>query len=269
MNQQLKTCFVISPIGAESSETRIRSDQVFKHIISPSALECGYKTLRADQISEPGIISSQVIQKIVEEPLVIADLTEWNPNVFYELAIRHAIKKPIVQIIHKSEKIPFDVAASRTEHFDHKDLDSVQQAKEEIVRQIRASEKKPEDSENPISVAIELQSLKRSDNPLEKSYAEILGYLTEIKGFLLDNVRENSKKFNINISAIEDLLVSYERLASLLESEHSDVPRKEHLESLQVAAARLSRPIEFICAELGMPVGYISPRMRRRRLKEE
>ena len=84
-----KQCFVIAPIGEAESDTRKRSDQ----------------------ISEPGIITSQVIQHIVDDPLVIADLTGRNPNVFYELAIRHAIKKPLVQIIKKGEAFPFDLTA--------------------------------------------------------------------------------------------------------------------------------------------------------------
>ena len=91
-----KICFVIAPIDAEGSETRRRSDQVLNHIISPAAEECGYETIRADNISEPGIITSQIIQHLLEDSLVIADLTGRNPNVFYELAIRHAIKKSVV-----------------------------------------------------------------------------------------------------------------------------------------------------------------------------
>jgi len=125
--------------------------------VAPAAKDCGYDTTRADQISEPGIITSQVIQHVVDDPLVIADLTGRNPNVFYELAIRHAIKKPVVQIIHGAEPIPFDVAASRTIHFDRHDLDSAAKAREEKVRQIRSAEKNPKDVDTPITVALKLQ----------------------------------------------------------------------------------------------------------------
>src|SRR6266851_3935883 len=76
-----KICFIIAPIGDIGSVVRIRSDKVLKHIIAPAAIDCGYEPLRADQISEPGIITSQVIQHIVEDPLVIADLTGPNANV--------------------------------------------------------------------------------------------------------------------------------------------------------------------------------------------
>jgi len=179
-----KTCFVIAPIGEAGSDIRKRSDQVLKHVISPAAEQCGYEALRADQISEPGMITSQVIQHIVDDPLVIADLTGWNPNVFYELAIRHALRKPLVQLIKRGEQIPFDVAGTRTIHVDHKDLDSVEEAKEEIVRQIGALEQDSSDIETPISVSLDLQLLRQSENPEQRSLGDLLSVVTELRSGL-------------------------------------------------------------------------------------
>ncbi|MCK9376184.1 MAG: hypothetical protein M0P73_08545 [Syntrophobacterales bacterium] len=179
-DQEERICFVIAPIGEEGTEVRRRSDQVLKHIITPAAKECGYKAVRADTISEPGMITSQVIQHLVEDPLVIADLTGRNPNVFYELAVRHAVRKPCVQIIQMGEPIPFDVSQSRTIQVDHHDLDSAARCKEELVRQIHSVEKDPSDIDTPITVAIDLQSLRQSDNPLEKSNAEIISILQDL-----------------------------------------------------------------------------------------
>ncbi len=80
MGNDDKTCFVIAPIGEAESETRKRSDQVLKHIIRPAAADCGYKAIRADEIDKPGIITSQVIQHVVSDPLVIADLYRYEPK---------------------------------------------------------------------------------------------------------------------------------------------------------------------------------------------
>jgi hypothetical protein len=176
-----KICFVIAPIGEPESDIRKRSDQILKHIITPAAETCGYKALRADQISEPGIITSQVIQHIVDDPLVIADLTGRNPNVFYELAIRHAIKKPLVQIIKKGEAIPFDVAGTRTVHVDHHDLDSVEEAKGEIIKQIKSVIKNASEVDTPISVALDLQILRQSDNPEQRSLADMVAAISELR----------------------------------------------------------------------------------------
>src|SRR4030088_3189951 len=99
-------CLVLAPIGKEGSDLRTRSDKVLKHIIGPVAEECGYEAVRADKISEPGMITTQVINHILNDPMVVGDLTGHNANVFYELAVRHAIRKPYVQIIQKGETIP-------------------------------------------------------------------------------------------------------------------------------------------------------------------
>src|SRR3974390_1966415 len=113
MNQE-KICFVICPIGDENTPIRKRSDQIFKHIIEPAVKEDGYKCLRSDHIPSPGLITSQVIEHLINSDLVIADLSGHNPNVFYELTIRHAIQKPFIQLIERGEKIPFDISGLRT-----------------------------------------------------------------------------------------------------------------------------------------------------------
>ena len=92
----MKTCFVISQIGEENSTQRLEADKVLKYVIKPSLEELGYKVVRADESTEAGSISKSVIQSVIESDLVIADLTNHNPNVFYELAIRHAIAKPFI-----------------------------------------------------------------------------------------------------------------------------------------------------------------------------
>lgn len=176
-----KTCFVIAPIGEPGSETRKRSDQVLKHVIEPCAEECGYEAIRADRLGEPGLITSQVITQLVEAPLVIADLSEHNPNVFYELAVRHAVGKPLVQMIRTGERIPFDVAGMRTVQVDHHDLDSVADAKKELVRQIRAVEKDPARLHTPISMAINLEGLRSSEQPAERVLADILSSISDLR----------------------------------------------------------------------------------------
>lgn len=175
-------CFVIAPIGEEGSDTRRHSDQVLKHLIKPAAEECGYeKVVRADQISMPGMMTPQIIQHLVEAPLVIADLTDHNPNVFYELALRHAIKKPVVQLMKEGDPLPFDVFQMRTVPFDLRDPDKLEESRRNLVQQIRAVESNPLGVDNPISTAIDLQALRQSEDPVGRGYAEILSILQELR----------------------------------------------------------------------------------------
>jgi hypothetical protein len=185
-----KICFVIAPIGEEESEVRKRSDQILKHVIEPSASECGYEAIRADKIEKPGVITSQVIQHVVEDQLVIADLTGHNPNVFYELAIRHALRKPFIQMIQKGEKIPFDVVGTRTIYIDHHNLDSVGEARDGIISQIKALEQDASQIETPISISLDLQILRKSDDPEHRSLADIMSTLTELPSRIEERLSE-------------------------------------------------------------------------------
>jgi hypothetical protein len=174
-------CFVISPIGEEKSPERERADIVFDFIIKPAVEGCGYKAERADHISQPGVITTQIIDRVLTAPLVVADLTGRNPNVFYELAIRHMVKKPFVQLIHENETIPFDVAGNRTIKFDEHNPRSIEKAKAEIQCQVEHLKISPHDVQSPISMTIDLQGLRESKNAVEKSQAAILDQLSEIK----------------------------------------------------------------------------------------
>jgi hypothetical protein len=129
----------------------------------------------------------------MDDPLVIADLTDPNANVFYELAVRHAFRKPAVQIIDAEQPIPFDVAHSRTIKFKYPDLGSAERAREEIKQQIKAVEENPEEVDNPLTQAVELQSLRRSGDPLEKSAAEIIAMLQDLKTGL-NEIQQKMKK---------------------------------------------------------------------------
>lgn len=216
-----KICFVISPIGEEGSETRTRSDQILKHIITQPVSQLGYEVIRADKISEPGIITTQIIEYIVDAELVIADLTDHNPNVFYELAIRHAMRKPLVQMIRKGDVIPFDVAATRVIQFDLHNLDSVAAAKEEISSQVKSIEIGGSEVQNPISVSLDLKVLKESGDAEERSLADIVEAISDLRLTVagIDKGLQSSK-------SMEELKAKIETLPSLIENRLYDPERR-------------------------------------------
>ena len=63
---------------------------------------------------------------------VIADLSDHNPNVYYELAIRHAVRKPFIHIIQTRDKLPFDVQNMRTIQVDLGSAESIKHAVGEL-----------------------------------------------------------------------------------------------------------------------------------------
>jgi hypothetical protein len=160
---QKPTCFVISPIGPNESDIRKRADKVLKHIFK-KALADKYDVIRADDMDEPGMITSQVLRAVQEAPLVVADLTGHNPNVLYELAVRHAIEKPIIHAIEpKLSKIPFDIAGFRTIEFDLTDPDSIESAVEQLKKQTQQAEN-GKWGETPVKLA-NIMSRSNADSP--------------------------------------------------------------------------------------------------------
>ncbi|QQB88041.1 hypothetical protein [Brevundimonas diminuta] len=135
------TCFYIAPIGDEGSEPRKHSDLFLGSIVEPALETFGLQVIRADSIDKPGIITRQIIDYIMRSRLVIADLSFHNPNVFYELALRHAIKLPIVQLIRSTDKLPFDVNQMRTISIDTTDIYSlvprIDSYRAEVANQVR------------------------------------------------------------------------------------------------------------------------------------
>ena len=71
----MRRCFVISPIGADGSPVREHANDVFDYIIAPAMEECGVKAFRSDHMREPGKITDQMFQAIVQEDICIAVLT--------------------------------------------------------------------------------------------------------------------------------------------------------------------------------------------------
>ena len=195
---ELKQCFVIAPIGDDDSDIRERSDEILDVVIIPAATACDYAVERVDKISRSGVITHQIIERLVNSDLVIADLTGPNANVFYELAVRHVSRKPFIQLIEKGEVIPFDVRQNRTVYIDRATLRGGLDAKDEIVRQIRSLEQNPDDGDNPIAVSLDLMLFRKSDKPVEKAVAD----LTE--GFLA--TRDELQKLAQTVSDPSKLL---------------------------------------------------------------
>lgn len=162
--------FFIGPIGEEGSPERDRSDQVFVGVVAEAAARLGLKAIRGDQISEPGHITTQVIHHLVYARAAVADLTGRNPNVFYELAVRHAARLPTVLIAETGEQLPFDLAQMRTIFFDHRNLINSRSCRDQIEQQLNDAFNGSVDS--PIATAVNMHHLQ-SGSLVEQGIAKL------------------------------------------------------------------------------------------------
>jgi hypothetical protein len=240
-----KECFFIAPIGLAGSAERKRSDGVLKFIVGAAARELDLIAVRADQIADLGQITRQVIDHLLGARAAVADLTGLNPNVFYELAVRHTAGLPVVLIAEKGCELPFDIAQMRTIFFESADLESADLCRESIAAQLgRALGGGAVDS--PIATSIDMRAMAVG-NPLERSVAEIVSAVEGIAKSQHDIMRRldgsslRSSGSKLMEAAVSDSLIAFNNLDELV-SERGNP-------QLNAAVRRLRSPLDFMAEQ--------------------
>lgn len=134
-----KICFIVTAIGESGTPTRERSDKVYKYLIAPVCEELGYKPVRVDHVNAVDNINETIINHLKTAPMVVADMTDHNPNAFYELGFRQALELPLVPIIETGGRIPFDVITTRTVFYDT-DVSKIEESKSNLKAKIQSFE---------------------------------------------------------------------------------------------------------------------------------
>lgn len=109
--------FVVMPFGRKQGPDGrwIDFDSIYYDLIKPAVEAAGFESFRADQESVSGDILTDMFQELLLADMVIADLSIDNANVFYELGVRHAVRKRgLVHIQSGRPYLPFDIFNVRT-----------------------------------------------------------------------------------------------------------------------------------------------------------
>lgn len=161
-----RKCFIITPIGDQSSEIFRMAKGVIESVIKPLLEQYEYYDIKpAYEINKTGMISTQIINRILEDDLVIANLTGNNPNVMYELCLRHVTAKPIIHICQFGTNLPFDIKDSRT-IFYKDDMLGVQELMKQIDEFMKELDYTKDYIDNPIYNAKRIGNLLK-DVPVE------------------------------------------------------------------------------------------------------
>lgn len=191
--KQGKKCFIITPIGNENSEVFRKAKGVIESTIKPILCEYGFDDIRpAYEINVSGMINTQIINRIVNDDLVVANLTGNNPNVMYELCLRHVVAKPIIHICENGTNLPFDIKDSRTIFYEN-DMLGVEELKNKLRSFMDNISYTDDYIDNPIYTARKYDVLLKETqgtetNELLKMLINISNEITELK-----NTKEESK----------------------------------------------------------------------------
>ena len=114
-------CFVIMPLSDPDGYESGHFKQVFEDLFAPACESAGYRAIRADEVRQTNLIHLDVLQKIIESPMALCDLSSRNPNVLFELGLRQAFDKPVVLVQEVGTPPIFDIHPLRYTNY-HKDM---------------------------------------------------------------------------------------------------------------------------------------------------
>lgn len=167
--KQGKKCFIITPIGSENSDIFRKAKGVIESAIKPVLREHGFNDIKpAYEINVSGMINTQIINRIIDDDLVIANLTGNNPNVMYELCLRHVVAKPIIHICENGTSLPFDIKDNRTIFYAN-DMLGVEELKKNLEGFVEEIDFNVECKDNPIYNAYHVSKLFK-DVPINGGY---------------------------------------------------------------------------------------------------
>ena len=142
--ERLAECFVIMPFGIkvlrDGSARTYDFEKVYRIIIQRAVRQAGMIPVRADERIGSAIIHTVMFKDLRDQGVVLADLSLENPNVFYELGIRHVMSPSgTVLICRKGSELPFDVKLSRVVFYDYDGRSLDWEEAERVVQELQAA----------------------------------------------------------------------------------------------------------------------------------
>ncbi|SRR6266498_299527 len=134
------SCFVMMPFADPLGS-------YYEKVYKPAIEKAGLKAVRADtEIFGTGKIMDQVWSGINASKVLVAELTTRNPNVFYELGLAHALKKPVVLVSSNSGDVPFDLKHIRVIYYDVNDPFWGAKLLEKVAENVLSAIQNPEEA---------------------------------------------------------------------------------------------------------------------------
>lgn len=238
-----RTVFVISPIGSPGSVEHRRYKLTLEYIVKKAFAGDDWAVVRADEESSPDSITTQVIGRIVEADIIVADLSDHNPNVFYELAVAHGYQKPVVHLMEDGQKVPFDVVDQRVIFYDLTDPESVDKARLALAKSVEWLDENSGQSRNPLSSYGQFSAISSASGGGEagEAVASALQRLTRQVTRLELQMRMERSRGSIDLDDYETVQRKYiaRKKARLRELQMAGEEVADEMEALRVQEMKL------------------------------
>lgn len=170
---QNQVVFVIMPISGTKHATSKEWQSFYLEVIKPAVETAGFICKRSDTDIKRGNIVGNIIKFLADSYVVIADITDYNPNVMYELGVRHALAGRTIMIAREGTRIPFDIKSYWYKEYDPADKESLRELTLFIKEALENIRKNPYAKDNPVADFISTRRTKIKISREEKEHYEI------------------------------------------------------------------------------------------------
>ena len=126
-----ESCFVIIPFNGQFND-------IYQDVLTPAIEKAGYKPVRGDSVYGVRPVIEDIFYGIRSASVLVADVTDKNPNVNYELGVAHALNKPAVIISQSVDDIPFDYRHLRAILYNTQSVTWVAQLTDKIINTLNS-----------------------------------------------------------------------------------------------------------------------------------
>ena len=250
-----KLCFVLMPFKENLKE-------VYWKAIKPACIKAGFRPLRVDELTAPVNINRQIIEHIFISEAIIADLTDWNPNVFYELGVSHTIDNKTIMIIQQGSRLPFDVNTYRSIFYDYNDA-GLDNLRERIIASLNGIQEWRKHSTNPVqeykpfdavipkskvdAIYQELSQKEKENSALKRKIENLNYQLYQTKGSSEENNRFKIRLSSVGLITLAIVLILFILINTPLKDKKADLSKSQlnKQESEKQSNEKLSSPVRF------------------------
>lgn len=202
-------CFIIMPIADRDGYDKGHFTRVYDDIIKPACKLAGMKPIRADEVKQTNLIHLDILNKTVQSPMAICDISSHNANVMFELGIRQAFDMPVTLIQEQGTGSIFDINGLRyTEYRSEMKYRDVMEAQKAIAKALMETYSSSQSNNGDINSLIKLLALNNaaklpsddkgpSDNWMANQMLQLQGMVSSL-GSQLNSNKSHPKVKNKN-----------------------------------------------------------------------